>query len=322
MLFSSYRSRYTAPMRDSTDMVHLGRDGWLFLTGGTNRVREQYRASLPVAWRLWRWRRLIEARTARAAAAGLRAFHVVVPEKLSIYEDRLDGLALDPALSPARRLGARLARSRVAGSWIDLVGPLRAARDAEPPLYLRTDTHWSQEGCRLAFGEIMRAMGAVPPADLAGRPFHDHDGVRDLGAKLDPPVRETMRVREVQRDAVRVFANPLVEGHEARGTAADLHVGAHVVFRNESPAADPRTLMLFGDSCSHFHPIFLTGLLAESFRELHFVWSANLDWAYIERVRPHLLLVEVAERFLARVPTDRFDVAAEGARVLAHVPTA
>jgi alginate O-acetyltransferase complex protein AlgJ len=34
----------------------------------------------------------------------------------------------------------------------------------------------SQEGCRLAFGEIMRAMGAVPPADLAGRPFHDHDG--------------------------------------------------------------------------------------------------------------------------------------------------
>ena len=143
--------------------------------------------------------------------------------------------------------------------------------------------------------------------------------MRDLGAKLDPPVRETMRVREVQRDAVRVFANPLVEGHEARGTAADLHVGAHVVFRNESPAADPRTLMLFGDSCSHFHPIFLTGLLAESFRELHFVWSANLDWAYIERVRPHLLLVEVAERFLARVPTDRFDVAAEGARALPEV---
>jgi hypothetical protein len=38
-------------------------------------------------------------------------------------------------------------------------------------LDLAADTHWSQEGCRLAFGEIMRAMGAVPPADLAGRPF-------------------------------------------------------------------------------------------------------------------------------------------------------
>ena len=167
---------------------------------------------------------------------------------------------------------------------------------------------------RLAYGEIMRALGAVPPADLGVRPFHDHDGVRDLGAKVDPPLRETMRVYEVQRDAVRVYANPLVEAYEAHGKAADLHVGAHVVFRNGSPAADPRTLMLFGDSCSHFHAIFLTGLLAESFRELHFVWSANLDWAYVERVRPHLLLVEVAERFLARLPTDRFDVEAEGAR--------
>ncbi|KMO29230.1 hypothetical protein VQ02_30375 [Methylobacterium variabile] len=306
-------------MRDSTDMVHLGRDGWLFLTGGTNRVRQQYRASLSMAWRLWRWRRLIEARSARAAALGMRAFHVVVPEKLSIYDDRLDGLVIDPALSPARRLGARLARSPAARAWIDLVGPLRAARDAEPPLYLRTDTHWSQEGCRLAFGEIMRALGAAVPADIATRPFHDHDGVRDLGAKLDPAPTETMRVYQVQRDAVRVYANPLVEAYEARGRAADLHAGAHVVFRNASPAADPRTLMLFGDSCSHFHPIFLTGLLAESFRELHFVWSASLDWSYVERVRPHLLLVEVAERFLARVPVDGFDVVSAGTARLARL---
>ncbi|GJD48181.1 hypothetical protein OPKNFCMD_0897 [Methylobacterium crusticola] len=306
----------------SGDMVHIGRDGWLFLVGGTNRVRHQYRASLPVAWRLWRWRRLVARRTARAAGLGIRCFHVVVPEKLSVYDDRLDGLALDPALSPARRLGAGLARSPAAGAWIDLVGPMRAARDDGPPLYLRTDTHWSPEGCRLAFAAIMRAVGATPPADLAERPSHDSEAVRDLGAKLDPPPRETMRIPLVQRDAVRTYASPLVAAYEAQGRAADLHVGAHVVFRNESPGADPRTLMLFGDSCAHFTPIFLTGLLAESFREVHFVWSSSLDWGYVARVRPHLLLVEMAERFMTRLPADRFDIEAAGAARLARMDAA
>ena len=71
--------------------VEAGRAPWFgkVLTGGTNRVRQQYRASLSMAWRLWRWRRLIEARSARAAALGMRAFHVVVPEKLSAEQKEL-----------------------------------------------------------------------------------------------------------------------------------------------------------------------------------------------------------------------------------------
>lgn len=290
------------------DLVHVGQDGWLFLTGGTNAVIRQYRPSLAGAWRLRRWRRLIERRTAWAAGLGIRHLHVVVPEKLSIYDHKLDGLRLDPARAPARRLGALMTRSSAAGAWIDLVGPLRAAREADPPLYRRTDTHWSPEGCLLCFHAIMRALGAVPPPDLAGRPSACHESVLDLGMKLDPSPRESVRFFEFRRDATRVRANALVETFEAEGRLMDLHVGANVVYRNENPAADPRTLVLFGDSCAHFDTFFLTGLLAESFREVHFVWSSSLDWDYVARVRPHLLLVEMAERFLARLPDDRFDL--------------
>ncbi|ACA18943.1 conserved hypothetical protein [Methylobacterium sp. 4-46] len=304
-------------MTRNRDGVHVGRDGWLFLTGGTNRVLAQYRATLPNAWLLWRWRRLIERRSARAAALGLRYHHVVIPEKLSIYEDRLDGIALDPALSPARRLGARLARSRAAGAWIDLVGPMRAARAGERPLFLRTDTHWTERGCQLAYAEIMRGLAAAPRADLAARPYRETEAVLDLGGKLPDRPREVARMVEYLRDARRVGANSLVETFEAQGRAMDLHVGARVVFRNDSPLADPRCLVLFGDSCAHFGTFFLTGLLAESFREVHFLWSASVDWGYVARVRPHLLLVEMAERFLYRVPDDRFDVEAYARRKLA-----
>ena len=44
------------------------------------------------------------------------------------------------------------------------------------------------------------------------------------------------------------------------------------------------------------------------------MWSANLDWSYIAAVRPDILLFELAERFLARLPTDDFDVAVSGQR--------
>ncbi|MFD0937781.1 hypothetical protein ACFQ12_21690, partial [Methylobacterium trifolii] len=116
------------------------------------------------------------------------------------------------------------------------------------------------------------------------------------------------------RDAVRVETGPLLAAYEAAGRARDLHVGAHAVYRNASPAADPRRVVLFGDSYAHFAPILLTGLLAESFSEVHFVWSSSFDWGYVERVAPDILLFELAERFLARLPADDFDVAA-GRRV-------
>ncbi len=137
--------------------------------------------------------------------------------------------------------------------------------------------------------------------------------MRDLGEKLPARPVETAMHGKIDYEARRVFASPLVEAYEAAGRAIDLHVGAHVRFRNDSPDADPRTVVLFGDSYAHFAPIMLTGLVAETFREVHFVWSSSIDWSYVAAVKPDLLLFEIAERFLVRLPDDSFDVAAQGA---------
>jgi alginate O-acetyltransferase complex protein AlgJ len=267
----------------------------------------QYRRSLAGWWHLRRWARLIEARAARAQALGIRYVHTIVPEKLSIYDDRTLDLDFDPRLSPARRLARRLARM---SGYVDLVAPLRAARDDGEPLYRRTDSHWTYEGCLIGYRALLRACGAVAPPDIAERPRFPHDGLWDLGDKLPERPRETVVNWAVHRDASRAYASPLVESYEAAGKAGDLHVGAHVIYRNPSPQADPRTLVLFGDSYAHFAPIMLTSFLAETFREMHFVWSSSIDWGYVERVRPDILMFEMAERFLVRIPSDDFDVAA------------
>lgn len=292
--------------RKSEPIVHVGRDGWLFLIGGTNRVLSQYRRSPAQWWRLRRWTRLIEARRLRAEALGIRYLHTIVPEKLTVYDDRTAGLGYDPGLSPARRLAGRLRRMP---GYVDLVAPLRAMR-GEAQLYHRTDTHWTPDGCLIGARALLQSCGAVPPADLGRRDRYTSQGIGDLGEKLPDPPRETFTHCRVLRDAKRVHASPLVEAYQKAGRGAELHVGAHVVYRNESPAADPRIVVLFGDSYAHFAPIMLTGLLAECFREVHFIWSASLDWGYVERVRPDILMVEMAERFLVRFARDDFDLAA------------
>lgn len=298
-------------------MYHAGKDGWLFLTGGTNEVAGQYRRGRSAGRVARRWRRLIVERLRRCGGVGARYLHLVVPEKLSLYEDRFDGLALDPRLGPAHRLGA-LMRWSWSGrrAWIDLLGPMRARRDG-PDLHYRTDTHWNVHGCLLAYRLICRACRAVPRTDFLDRPFEEFEAVLDIGNKLDAPPLETVRRYDFLRDAERVGGGALIDAYAAAGRLGELHGGAHAVYRNRSAEADPRTLVLFGDSCANFSPGGLTAMLAETFREVHFIWSSNLDWSYIERVRPDLVLCEQVERFLPRIPEDDLDLAAFEAERLA-----
>jgi alginate O-acetyltransferase complex protein AlgJ len=289
--------------------IHIGRDGWLFLTGGTNRLLGQYRDTPLTRWRLWRWKRLIERRHARARRLGVRFLQTVIPEKLTVYDDRLDGLAVDVALSPARRLGAALTPFDAGGPWLDLVGPFRRGRDAAQ-LYHRTDTHWTFAGCHLAYREICRMLGLPAREDFEQRPFNQAELAGDLGAKLDPPRTELMRNAELDRDSRQVRTNALADALIRRTPIG--HSGAHAVFENAGPGAAPLRVLLFGDSYAHVVPFMLTGMLAETVRELDFVWSASVDWGYVERSRPDILICLIAERFTARVPKDRFRLVEAG----------
>jgi alginate O-acetyltransferase complex protein AlgJ len=89
------------------------------------------------------------------------------------------------------------------------------------------------------------------------------------------------------------------------------HIGTRRVFRNES-AADRRTAVLFGDSFG-FSAAYYQGVswfMAQVFREVHFVWIPfGWDPDYVRRVGAEAVLVQGAERFAARVPHPRSEVA-------------
>lgn len=283
--------------------VHVGRDGWLFLVKGSNAVLEQYHPdAFPPALRL-RWRRLLELRLRLARHFRARYLNVVVPDKLSVYDDHLDGLSIDRRFAPARRLAGALRFSPARRAHLDLLGLFRAHRDG-PPLYLKTDSHWTAYGCDLAYRAILARLGTKPReafGDPRYRATHRLNG--DLGSKLAPPWTETVEMWDFPRSAERFYADPRVLDLEARGIR---HwgggTGTHVAYRNRGPGISPRRVLLLGDSFTGhtWQPgaAALSAVMAETFAELHVIWSSGIDWDYVAQVRPDTIITEIAERFV------------------------
>ncbi|MXE70865.1 hypothetical protein FQ026_23470, partial [Escherichia coli] len=70
----------------------------------------------------------------------------------------------------------------------------------------------------------------------------------DLGRKFTPHRLEAAEGTGIASEARRIHANSLLLDMEAMGRGGDAHLGTHAVFRNDDLRADPRRLVIFGDS--------------------------------------------------------------------------
>lgn len=285
------------------ETVHVGRDGWLFLIKGSNAVLDQYHAdAFPPDLRA-RWRRLLELRLRLARHFRTRYLNVVVPDKLSVHDDRLDGLPIDPRLAPARRLADALRLSPARRAHVDLLGLFRARR-AGPPLYLKTDSHWTAHGCDLAYRAILARLRTRPRPEFGAPRYRETTRLcGDLGSKCAPPRAETVEFWNFPRSAERFYADARVLDFEAQGIRYwGGGSGTHVAYRNQGPGVSPRRVLLLGDSFSGhaWQPgaAALSGPMAETFAELHVLWASGIDWAYVAQVRPDVIITEIAERFV------------------------
>lgn len=291
--------------------VHVGRDGWLFLAGGSNSVLDFYtkpKAFSPEAAEAW-WR-ILHNRHEALKQRDIQYLHVVAPEKLSVYDDKYDGQLDHYAGRPGAALLTHPAAGQTGRSFvIDPTNYLKKVASLTPT-YWKTDTHWTFQGAYAVYQLICSRLDLKVDPSISDRPCTSGLLAMDLGSKLDPVRKEEVRFYSVQKRAKRTFANCLVTFQEKQRIFNEigLHVGTHVVFRNDDPAAIDKKVMLFGDSFSEYRPHLLTAILAEAFREVHFVWSANLDFDYIDKEKPDIVVSQLAERFLPRVPTDVFNV--------------
>lgn len=165
--------------------VVLGADHWLY-------TDEEFKLeNEPEARITENLARLQQVRDALAQKQ-IRLLVAVVPSKARVYPEFV-GAHPPPALHQAlyARFAAALQRAQVPSA--DLLGPLVDGK-REAPTYLRTDTHWTPYGARLAaqaIGAAAVAQGLVPAAppatfhaERSGREFYRGDLFKFL--PLDP----------------------------------------------------------------------------------------------------------------------------------------
>ena len=134
----------------------------------------------------------------------------------------------------------------------------------------------------------------------------------DLWEEVFPDVDRDIFVRLMVPDWItRVYANSLVGFKEANTlvNAAGLHGGSHCVFVNHR-AESKDSIVLFGSSFSDYRLTvnLLTAICVAHFRVVHFIWSTDVDFGYVARIRPDVVVTEIPERFLALCPSDELDI--------------
>lgn len=286
--------------RSADEIAIVGRDGWLFLCGGTNANLGQYVGAVEMepAW-LDEWRAVLHRRREEARELAVTAALLVVPDKLAVYEEHYP--------EDLTRVGPRPVERLLAAGDLPVLYPLQELRAAarEEAVYLRTDTHLTFRGNEVLFAAVRAALGIVAPVELGAVALQRYATFGDLGAKFDPPVVN------VVAGAGTLGQARIVEDNREQIAAVSGHIGTRRVFRNDG-APDPRVAVLFGDSFG-FSAEYYQGLswfMAQVFREVHFVWVPfGWDAEYVRRTGAEVVLVQGAERFVARVPRASVEVA-------------
>jgi hypothetical protein len=286
--------------RSADDVAIVGREGWLFLCGGTNAALDQYVGAVELG-RGWldEWRQVLDRREAEARELGVATALLVVPDKLAVYEEHYP--------EELARVGPRPVERLLAVPDLAVVYPLaelRAAAAAGEETYMRTDTHLTFRGNELLFDSVLAGLEVADRPGFGALPLRSYPVAGDLGAKFDP------QIVGIVSEPGSLHRARMVEDNRAEIAAVDAHIGTRRVFRNDG-APDARVAVVFGDSFGFGAPNYqgLSWFLAQTFREVHFVWVPfGWDADYVRRVGAEAVLVQGAERFVARVPHANVDV--------------
>ena len=177
-------------LRDGGDKVVVAPGGWLFYGPGLTGLSQRPKTGESTASQA-----IAAARAFRddLAARGIRLVVVPVPNKESVYPDRLSARARPPDRPIQPETREFLASCAADGiEVVDLFEVFRRARAAGgSDLFLRQDTHWSPHGLRLAAEAVAVRVGQVR---ASSGPTRTVDLTRhgDLVRMLRSPAVESM----------------------------------------------------------------------------------------------------------------------------------
>ena len=270
------------------EKVSFGKNDWLFLDHDANNVMAQHRGELPMTEdMLKRWGEVWDRRWQTFSG---HAYFLIVPDPQSIFPECLPfpPVSVRPVHQLLDALKSRPISSQVIYPEAELLA--EKARD-HLPVYTQSDTHWTAYGAFIGYRALMDVVRRKHPnvrvlteADIA---FTRYDRIGDLGNKLSP-----MRSSSFARCTVTA-----PQSHEAFNNGMRVR-GSFQLYENTDRSL--ARCVLFGTSYSY--PMI--SILKESFSTVVFCHRAAIDEDIIGKVKPDVVLFEMAERFINRVPID------------------
>lgn len=295
---------------EPTAEVSQGKDGWLFLTGGSNVVLRYYTdPSYFTDDMAERWSHLLIDRQTKLAQRNVRYLHIAAPDKISVYPQYVAEKLPNFQRHPIALLAASLHASGHAALLINPIPVFQAHLDYDL-LYLKTDTHWTYRAGQAVLEMVCARLGVPRRLSLSSRSLQYYEHIWDLGSKVDPQQSEQSFAVATLHNVACFHANHLALAFQEniRNGKPVTHRSIYAAFRSDAAEALPLTVVIFGDSYMDFQDSNTTTIFAEMFRELHFVWSPDIDYDFVASVGADVVITEQAERFMVTIPTDIYTV--------------
>ncbi|MBR2717178.1 MAG: hypothetical protein IKP17_05500 [Oscillospiraceae bacterium] len=287
----------------TTDRVHLGKKGWVFLTANQN-IEIGTGSELLGEEELRRIAERQQTLAGEYAAQGVSYVLLLTPSKASVYPEYLSVGGGETGYTVCDQLSEYL-RANTDVTVINAKESLLAAKESGQ-LYYKTDTHWTQYGSFVACRQILEelaARGVVSAGRLPEISFSPQEYRGDLydmigAARLLPP--ETAPFAETWDSSVREAAAG--EEYESLKSVCEPYettTTLPVLLKNDGTGAEG-TLLIYGDSQMMMNRL-LPRYLAECFAETDSLRIRQTEERIDREVRPDAVLFQCSERLIRDV---------------------
>lgn len=273
--------------RVEANMVLEGKDGVLFLQNDTNDVIAQVEGRHPVTdQELYRIACEHAGRYAFLRAIGANYLHVIVPDKETYLTEKLPATVRPRAYGPSPLERYLASAAGLVHRPVYLLSEFR--KHLGPRAFLRSDTHWTAEAAIWYLCEALKDCAPQLSESIRSLPVREVsieiDG--DLGQKVRASKEKTKIFIPKESKSYLVFENKKQNYGKIRVYKSDYLV-------------EVNRIVVIHDSFIEW----LVPLLCEAAKNIVFVQMSEIDWEFIVKFSPDIVIFQQVERFFVRVPS-------------------
>jgi alginate O-acetyltransferase complex protein AlgJ len=291
----------------NSEVVVLGKDGWLFFGNAVGRGIDQYRGLVPMdSTQLDDFQKYFGDIHRQLEKAGIPFFVVIAPDKHTIYPEFLPNHLSKKGISPSDQIMARPMDFGILDLRPILLGQ---KKQTSIPLYFKTDSHWNEYGAYLAYRSIMAKLAGVAPVEAKEQDFIrlPVTGRGDLSVKVGAAVSFPDSYTHIRRDFFpgTLEVENLLDGSLTQQPRVDMTRVSQFHSLKVSNSEKPGSLLVLGDSFSDKISRFFNNTFGRITYQHYMEFGDSNISQLVAEFQPQAVVFLMVERCLIR-PISKF----------------